>query len=242
MNVVIYCRYSPRPVKKGEAESVAAAEDAATMKLQIDVCQRYAVMKELTVSDIIRDPETSARKEALFEREGGSRLKDLPRGSQIICSKLDRMFRDTADGLMTIRYFKQRGVTLHIADQSGCTLDVSTGEGEFLLTVLLGTTALEPRRTADRTSRGMKHRQEHGQRMTRPGYEPYGKMVDPANPANLIDHPDEVRVIELIRKLHSEGHDFSVIASDLNSAGIPHRSSRWKAQYVKRIVARAISS
>ena len=70
MSVKIYARYSPRPVREGDAERVAADEDAETLKLQIDVCERLAVMQKLPVDEIIRDPETSARKERLFDRDG----------------------------------------------------------------------------------------------------------------------------------------------------------------------------
>ena len=70
MAVVVYCRFSPRPAREGDAERIAAAEDAETLKLQIDVCERLAVMQKLPVDEIIRDPETSARKERLFDRDG----------------------------------------------------------------------------------------------------------------------------------------------------------------------------
>ena len=156
--VVFYTRFSTRPVKDGDAERAASNEDAKSIRLQMDICQRYALMKSLTVTETIKDPETSARQTPLFEREGGCRLRSLPRGAHVICAKLDRMFRSTADGLRTMNYFKKQGIILHFADQSGCTLDLSTGEGEFMFTVLLAAASLEPRRTADRTSKAMRHR------------------------------------------------------------------------------------
>lgn len=227
MSVKIYARYSPRPVREGDAERVAADEDAETLKLQIDVCERLAVMQNLTVDEIIRDPETSARKERLFDRQGGTRLKDLPRGSHIICSKLDRMFRNTADGLLTVEHFKKRGVALHFADQGGCTIDTSSGEGEFLFTVLLGTSALEPRRTADRTSKGMKHRMKLGQRMTREGYETY-----PHTPA-------EQEIANRILAMYINGKTYSTIATELNEAGIPPRhGKKWYFSVVRGVVLR----
>jgi DNA invertase Pin-like site-specific DNA recombinase len=66
-----------------------------------------------------------------------------------------------------MNHFKRQGVILHFADQSGCTLDLSTGEGEFMFTILLAAASLEPRRTADRISKAMKHRQDNGQPMIR---------------------------------------------------------------------------
>ncbi len=186
MNAVIYTRFSPRPVQDGDAERIAANEDAESIRLQVDVCHRYAVMKELVVTETIKDPETSARQTPLFEREGGSRLKCLPTGTHVICSKLDRVFRSTADGLLTMNYFKKHGIVLHFADQSGCTVELSTGEGEFMFTVLLAAASLEPRRTADRTSKAMKHRQSNGERMTSKQTIPFGYMIDPFDEDRII--------------------------------------------------------
>jgi len=215
MNAIIYTRYSPRPAKDGDAERIAANEDAETIRLQVEVCQRYAMMKQLVVSEILKDPETSARKTALFDREHGWRLKHLPRGTHVICSKLDRVFRSTADGLLTMQYFKTRDITLHFADQGGCTLDLSTGEGEFMFTILLSAAALEPRRTADRTSKAMKHRQSNGQRMTSAATLPFGTMLDPNDPSKTIPCPDEIVKIQQAYYLSQNGISLRSIANQL---------------------------
>lgn len=200
---IIYTRYSPRPVKDGDAERIAADEDAESIQLQMDQCYRYAAMKALVVKTVIKDPETSARKTPLFEREGGSRLQFLPSGTHVICSKLDRVFRSTADGLLTMNHFKKQGIILHFADQSGCTLDLSTGEGEFMFTILLAAASLEPRRTADRTSKAMKHRQANGQRMTSAKTIPFGQMLDPNDPSKTVPCPDELNAMHQASNLHS---------------------------------------
>lgn len=235
MNAIIYTRYSPRPAKDGDSERIAADEDAETIRIQIDTCYRYAAMKALAVSEVIKDPETSARKTPLFEREAGWRLKHLPAGTHVICSKLDRVFRSTADGLTTMAYFKTRGIILHFADQSGCTLDISTGEGEFLFTILLAAASLEPRRTADRTSKAMKHRQENGQRMTSKMTIPFGQMADPADPSRTIECFEEVQAIHTaygLRKLNVSLRD---IAKRIG----PIRGKILSPQSVKLLISRA---
>ena len=215
MNAIIYTRYSPRPEKSGDAERIAANEDAESIQLQIETCQRYAVMKSLIITETIKDPETSARQTPLFEREGGSRLRFLLKGTHVICSKLDRVFRSTADGLLTMTHFKKQGIVLHFADQSGCTLDLSTGEGEFMFTVLLAAASLEPRRTADRTSKAMKHRQDNGQRMTSEQTIPFGQMVDPTDSSRTIPSPAEVDAIRLAHKLQEDGASLRGIATSI---------------------------
>ncbi len=234
MNAIIYTRYSPRPAKEGDAERIAANEDAESIRLQVEICHRYAAMKELIVTETIKDPETSARQTPLFEREGGSRLKSLPSGTHVICSKLDRVFRSTADGLLTMNHFKKQGIVLHFADQSGCTLDLSTGEGEFMFTVMLAAAALEPRRTADRTSKAMKHRQLIGQRMTSKRTIPFGQMVDPDNDAMTIPCPDELDAISEARQLSSLGLSLREIAKRIG----PIRGKILQPQSVKRLISK----
>jgi len=234
MNAIIYTRFSPRPAKDGDAERIAADEDAETIRLQVDICQRYAMMKQLVVSEILKDPETSARKTPLFEREQGWRLKHLPRGTHVICSKLDRVFRSTADGLLTMNHFKSRDITLHFADQGGCTLDLSTGEGEFMFTILLAAASLEPRRTADRTSKGMKHRQANGQRMTSAKTIPFGQMIDPHDQTRTIACPVEIDAITRANWLRSNGTSLRDIAKELG----PIRGKILSAQSVKSMLAK----
>jgi len=234
MNAIIYTRYSPRPAKDGDAERAAANEDAETIRLQVEVCQRYAMMKQLVVSEILKDPETSARKTALFDREQGWRLKHLPRGTHVICSKLDRVFRSTADGLLTMQYFKTRDITLHFADQSGCTLDLSTGEGEFLFSILLSAAALEPRRTADRTSKAMKHRQSNGQRMTSAKTIPFGQKVDPNDPSKTIPCEIERYAMRLAVTMKGDGCSLREIAKELG----PVRGKILSPSSVRLLIAR----
>lgn len=233
-NAIIYTRYSPRPPKEGDAERIAADEDAETIRLQVDVCKRYADMKGLVVSEIFKDPETSARKTPLFERERGWQLKHLHRGTHVIASKLDRVFRSTADGLLTMQHFKSRDVTLHFADQGGCTLDLSSGEGEFMFTILLSAAALEPRRTADRTSKAMKHRQSNGQRMTSLKTIPFGQMVDPADPSKTIPSPEELSAIALAHSFRQRGISLRDISRNIG----PIRGKMLSPQSVKQLISR----
>lgn len=213
--VVVYVRYSPRPKLRNESlEASAAQEDAETIKLQIEACERYAAMKSLVITDIIRDPETSARKTPLFEREGGENLKSLPRGSHIICYKLDRMFRNTVDGLTTLEYFKERGIRLHFADQGGCTIDVSTAVGEMLTTTLLAYAAFEPRQTSERTAAAYKHLAKRGIVLTSRDCIQYGRRFDETIGQNVEDEK-ECNMIRLARKLNAEGLSLPAIGKRL---------------------------
>lgn len=235
-DAIIYARFSPRPPKKqGDDETAASQEDADTIREQLEVCQRYALMRSLTITDTIKDPETSARKTPLFEREGGSRLKFLPKGTHIICSKLDRMFRSTPDGLLTMEYFNARGLVMHFADQGGCTLDLSSPEGKFIFTMLLATASLEPDRTADRTSKAMKHRQSIGQRMTSVVTVPFGRMVDPDDNSKIIPCRQEIEAMNFAALWHEQGMSLRKIAAKLG----PIRGKILSPQSVKLMIEKA---
>jgi DNA invertase Pin-like site-specific DNA recombinase len=234
MKVVIYSRYSPRPEKDGDAERIAADEDAQTIQLQIETCYRYSAMRQLPVTDTIRDPETSARMTPLFDRPAGSQLKFLPPGSHVICSKLDRVFRSTADGLLTMTYFKKHGITMHFADQSGCTLDLSTGDGEFMFTVLLAAASLEPRRTADRTSKAMKARQSNGERMTSKQTIPFGYMLDPDDEDRIIICDEEQRAMKIASEMDRQGASLRAIARKIG----PLRGKSLHHNSVQRLIDR----
>lgn len=235
MNAIIYTRFSPRPPKDGDAEREAANEDAESIQLQIEVCQRYALMKGLLVSETIKDPETSARKTPLFEREGGWRLKHLPRGTHVIAMKLARLFRSAVDGLQTLEFFESRGIVVHFADEGGVSLSTNTAKGKLVTTMLLAVAEYEPGETAERTSKAMKHRQANGQRMTSAGTIPFGQMIDPDNPDRTIPCQDEINAITRALWLRSNGASLREIAKQLG----PIRGKILSAQSVKQLLAKA---
>lgn len=233
-NAILYTRFSPRPAKDGDAERAAADEDAESIQLQVEVCQRYALMKGLLVSETIKDPETSARKTPLFDREGGWRLKFLPKGTHIIAMKLARLFRSAVDGLQTLEYFDSRGIVVHFADEGGVSLSTNTAKGKLVTTMLLAVAEYEPGETAERTSKAMKHRQSNGQRMTSAKTIPFGQMVDPCNENRTIPCPHEIDRINHAHELKNKGVSLRAIAQAIGLV----RGKILSAQSVKQLISK----
>ena len=233
----IYTRFSPRPARDGDAERIASNEDAESIHLQLDVCHRYAVMKSLIVTETIKDPETSARKTPLFEREGGSRLWFLPAGTHIIALKLARMFRSAVDGLTTLEYFDTHGIIVHFADEGGVSVSTTTAKGKLVATMLLAVAEYEPNETAERTSRGMKHRQANGQRMTSAKTIPFGQKIDPDDPARTIPCPVEIDAIRLAQQLSGDNVSLREIARNIG----PIRGKILSPQSVKNLLTKQLS-
>ena len=233
-NAILYTRFSPRPAKDGDAERSAANEDAESIQLQVEVCQRYAMMKGLIVTETIKDPETSARKTPLFKREGGSRLQFLPRGTNIVALKLARMFRSAVDGLTTLEYFDSNGIIVHFADEGGVSLSTTTAKGKLVATMLLAVAEYEPNETSERTSKAMKHRQENGQRMTSSKTIPFGQMIDPDDPARTVNCREEIIAIHKAHELSCQGVSLREIAQRLGLI----RGKILSPQSVKLLIAK----
>lgn len=240
MQATLYVRYSPRPAKDGEEERRAALEDEQSIKCQIEECTRYCQRKGMEIVQVLKDPETSARKVSLFEREAGALLQDLPPGHHIVALDIDRMFRETADGLLTMRYFAQNGISLHFANQGGNSIDASTADGELFLTIRLGFAAYEPRKIAERTRRGMKHRQSEGELMGHPKLVRFGTRYD-KKLAKVVPDPEELEAIQAAVNLKRDGFTLRAIGRELKEQGLV-RDGNWNGHpyNITRMLNRAI--
>lgn len=230
-----YNRFSPRRLKTSDAELVANSEDIASMTAQIETNLKYAMSRGLTIVTTLRDPFTSARTTSLFDRPEGCKLRDLPRGHHIVALKLARMFRSAVDGLTTLEYFEKRGVIVHFSDEGGVSLSTGTAKGKLVATMLLAVAEYEPGETAERTSRGMKHRQANGQRMTSDKTLPFGQMADPDDPARTMPCDDELDAITRAKWLRSNGTSLRDIATELG----PIRGKILSPQSVKLLISKS---
>lgn len=101
-----------------------------------------------------------------------------------------------------------------------------------MFTILLAAASLEPRRTADRTSKAMKHRQANGQRMTSAKTIPFGQMLDPNDPSKTVPCELELRAMEDAARLHKAGASLRAIASGIG----PIRGKILSPQSVKLLI------
>jgi len=235
---IIYCRFSPRPEN--------ATERSVSLNVQIEACQKYCDVNDMAVDEIIQNPEVSARKTPFFERPDSQRLMRLPPNSNIIAMKLDRIFRDTRDGLNTLEFWKAQKVDLHLANEGGCSIDTSTATGKLIATFLLGVASWEPEAISERTSTAFKNRLAAKQNHLSSGQLPYGMAPDSNGEVYaesgtakvMVDCPEEMAVVEHIIRLRKEGHGYRPIARLLNENGIQCRNKDWSGQKVKRVVQR----
>ena len=240
---VIYARFSPRPGRRrnpltGLRDLELKIEDGETLECQFEVCRRYCEMRDFEIMDEIGDRFESACTTPVFQRKNGKQLEFLPLGvKHIVVAKLDRLFRNVVHGMKMLEHWRKIGVNIHLANQSGNSIDLSTAIGELFLTMLLGIGRFEARQCSERTSQMMKHRQKSGQRMTPKHLVPYGKMTDPSKPENLIDNPHELDMMVECYDMHiTQGLTFQEICNRMISQRIMFRAGKWTPGVVYKIL------
>jgi len=227
-SALVYARYSPRPKQKR-----LKMEDGETIEHQFSVCKKYCEMRNLTVYGFLSDEGESARKTPLFDRPNGSKLQHPPSEvKHIIAAKLDRFFRDTVNGIQMLKFWSDKGITVHFADQGGCSFNVETATGRLLMRTLLSFGEFEADNSSERTSAVMKHRQANGEVMSK--RLPFGRMLDPNDPQRTVCCDREVNIIREVRKLRDEGLTLRKIVDIMGH--IPLRDAGWSPERVNILI------
>ncbi len=235
---ILYERYSPRP-DHAECES---------LDVQHERLLRYCTTAMIYPGIILRDPLVSARKEKLDERPEGSKISEIVRTGtvkHIVVMKLARIFRDVVDGLTKLDEWNKLGVSLHCADEGGCTINTGTAKGYLIATFLLGVASYEPRETGERTSNAMLHYQNVNNRRMG-GKVKFGWEVDPDSEINhksgensgIRENAEEQQALLKLRELKSKDWTITDIAKVMNEMEVLCRGRKWTAEKVKRILNR----
>ncbi|MBL4572945.1 MAG: recombinase family protein [Gammaproteobacteria bacterium] len=224
---VIYTRVS----------TIEQVQTGISLEVQLEITQRYAAFKNLEVISVISDEGVSGSI-PLHDRPGGRRLLELvldPKVSVVIAYKLDRVFRDTADCLITTKQWDLADVDLHLVDIGGQPVDTSTAMGRFFLTIMAGVAEMERNLIIERTRAAMTHLKENNRLA---GSLPYGSYVA-EDGTSLLPNPKEQKVIKAVKRLHKKGLSLRKIAEYLDDKGLQSRAgTTFYASQIKRILER----
>jgi DNA invertase Pin-like site-specific DNA recombinase len=223
-NAVAYCRVSTNE----------QADHGVSLEAQIAAVKAYAALKGLVLVDVIVDAGVSGGK-ALADRDGGARLLDLVKRrkvSAVIGTKLDRIFRNTADCLTTTKAWDDANVSLHLIDLGGASLDTSSPMGRLMLTVVAGLGECERNLIAERTIVALKHKKSKGQRVSR--FAPIGFRFQDGM---VVEDESEQEAVKKIRTLSAAGYGSTKIANILNRQGVKARGRAWYSQSVLNVLA-----
>jgi DNA invertase Pin-like site-specific DNA recombinase len=214
------------------------ATEGVSLEAQRARIEAYATMRGLELTEMIVDAGVSAGKPIESRPGGAALLRALRRRENapkaVIAWKLDRLFRNAGDCLATVEAWERRGLSLHLIDLGGATLDTSTAVGKLFLTMLAGFAEFERNTTGERTAAALGHKKKKGERV---GQVPFGFEADGAE---LVKHQGEQKTIAAILKLRRSGLSLRAIAEELDSdPEMKPRGKRWHPTTVRRILAAA---
>ena len=208
------------------------AKEGISLDLQEQKIEAYAMLRDLTLIETIRDEGYSGKD---LERPGLERLLRLIQSDEaeaVIVYKLDRLTRSTGDLLNLVENKFKRGNTrfLSITEQ----IDTETAMGKFFLTIMGAMAQMERELISERTAAAFQYKREKGDSM---GLIPYGYN---RRDGQLIENQEEMRVIRRMKRWRKEGLSYRKIADRLNERGTKPRrkGSKWYGSSVRLILKR----
>ena len=194
----------------------------------------YCTMAGLTLVAVIRDEGVSGA-DLLATRPGGAALlRTIARleAQHVVAVRLDRVFRDAADCIATVKAWRKAGVSVHFVDLGGGALDTSSAMGKFFLNIMATVAEMERNLIAERVSAAIQHKkaQRHAYGPTPYGFDRQGDR--------LLPNAAEQAVIRQMRRWRLEGQTLAWIADELTRRGIPAKRRGWWNAYGVRYILR----
>jgi DNA invertase Pin-like site-specific DNA recombinase len=230
---ILYLRVS---TQEQATEGVSLAAQEARLRA-------YATLRGLSVVQVVTDAGVSGSV-PLAEREGGRQLLARIDAAQrvgrkqrepvhVLAVKLDRLFRNTVDALEVSAEWDRRGVSMHLIDIGGQSVDTSSAIGRFFLTMLAGVAEMERKMIGERTSAALRHKVATLQKAG--GKAPFGFRHEGQT---TVPDAAEQATIQRIRELRGQALSLREIAAKLNAdlASFPARGREHHLATVAAIV------
>jgi DNA invertase Pin-like site-specific DNA recombinase len=163
-------------------------------------------------------------------------LVDGNRGLHVVIQKVDRLFRNYPEAGRTVDVWSACGVTLHLADQGGCSIDTGTATGYLMFGQLALFADFERRVIGERTQQAMRRYVRTGRRVS--AEPPYGWRV--AEDDKLVRDIAEQAAVDRMVELKGEGTGLRAIARQLEAEGYESRNGGWHHNTVSRILDRCL--
>jgi len=228
-NAVIYARFSPRN-DPDESKSIELQVNAA-----INLCQQ----RQWT---IISPPFVDRAKsgKSIIGRDALEQALDRceKTKSTLVFWKLDRLARDAMDANLILKRLKRAKCDLCSVSEP---FDTTHPAGILFYDLMAAVAGFERAVIAERTSQGMRYRQENGERMTHPDYLPFGQMVDPNDHSRWVENPDEMSIVRMIKNRLGRKHTQKEIREYLNQNNYLNRGKPWQYRGMKKVIDRYVN-
>jgi len=166
--------------------------------------------------------ECTAGTTPLAQRPGGQELVQLVAEGQVghlVVASLDRLFSKPAEAVRFVRWFRARGVVLHILDVGGKVLKLSGAEGELFLRIAAGIARLQQTTRSEHVQAAVAQKKARGERV---GTIPFGWQLD-VDGRTLIPNPAERALAQRAGAMQCAGIPVRKIAAILSGEGFTTR-------------------
>ena len=201
-----------------------------SLDVQLKRLHAYADSKEnWSVAAIYKDAGVSAKN--TNRPEFNRMIEDIEQGKidAILCTKLDRLFRNTRDFLNTTDDFEKKNIKFVCLEGS---IDTSTPAGRVFSTMRAAFAQFERETTAERVRDVMRSRAEEGK--WNGGVSPYGYYSENKG---LKINPVEAKVIQDTYALYLNQQSIRYICQKYNIDGIKTRKGElWSLTSITRIL------
>jgi len=210
------------------------ATEGISLDMQIARCGEYLQSRGLDLIDTVVDAGLSAKD--IGHRPGLTRILGMVKRGEIghlITYKLDRAFRNTAEGLQMVSLMARKGIALHIVSEQAA-MKTDTADDEFMVTLKLGLAQRERKLIGERTRAALNRKREKGEFCG--GEPPYGYRSEGGI---LIADMEEQTVIRKVHRLRRKGFSIRRIVRCLLEDGhLNRRGKPFQKTQVERILAR----
>ena len=217
MKLFVYRRVSKEDFESRKAglEQGGNHEAMRTHSLQTQLSRgaNYCELHGHELGEVFTDDGVSASVPLIKRPEGKRMLRALFAGEAdgFVVQYVDRGFRVTLDGLLTLEKFNRRGLTIHSAMEH---IDTSTASGRFMFRQLLSNAEYERDRISERCIEITGELQRTGKPW---GHIPYGCIE---RDGQVYRDPAFWGIRERIVGMKASGHSYGSIIKRLHKDGI----------------------
>lgn len=209
------------------------AQEGVSLDAQLERIAAYCRVAGLDLVSTIREEGVSGAV-PLANRPGGRDVLRAVAGRHVrhvIALKLDRLFRDAADALNQTRAWDKAGISLHLVDMGGQSLNTMAAVGRMFLTITAAFAELERNLIAERTQAALLYKKSKRQVY---GAVPYGyarrgdalKAIEP-----------ELDIVRRIQRWNTRGWSLRKIADALNDRQVRTKhGGQWHASTVRYVL------
>lgn len=209
------------------------ATDGVSLEAQQAKIAAWCLANDVELGNVFIDAGISGKR-ADNRPQLQSALDDVCRnGGVLVVYSLSRLARSTKDTITISERLDRAGADLVSLSEK---LDTTSAAGKMVFRMMAVLAEFERDQVSERTTAAMAHKKFKGERV---GKVPFGFTLA-ADGVSLVENAEELRAVELIRSLKSQGYSLRAIAAELDSQKIPTKDKKgtWQHTTVKSILAR----